>query len=100
MRSWLNKDEPRIFLINQKAQLSLLTTKVRHLTSAQKADMGFILEPLYAERAKQRQLNANPKGVNTKGVFPSIEGKTSHQNESSEQTAKAVGTSGDKGIQR
>jgi ParB-like chromosome segregation protein Spo0J len=85
-RTFTNKNDEKIFVVE-------INVKRRHLTTSQKVDMGFALEPLYEERARQRQAATQIKGG--KPPAPRIgsiepnrdEGKTS------EQTAKAVGTS-------
>lgn len=65
------------------------------MTTPQKVEMGFVLEPLYEERAKQRQVATLPK-KGEKGFQPmsgSIEPHTRDEGKTTEQTAKAVGTS-------
>jgi len=87
-RTFTNKNDEKIFVVE-------INLKRRHLTSFQKADMGFILEPFYAERAKQRQAASLPK-KGEKGFQPmvgSIEPHTKDEGKTSEQTAKAVGIS-------
>jgi len=79
-RTFTNKNDEKIFVVE-------INLKRRHLTSFQKADMGFILEPFYAVRAKQNQIRKPILST------PIEVDKNYHETQTSEQTAKAVGIS-------
>lgn len=67
-----------------------INLKRRHLTPDQKVEMGVELEPIYAELAKQRMLATHKGAKQLDSIEPSSLGD---KGKTSEQTAKAIGTS-------